>query len=68
MTTASVLGTKGEDRDDYTKAESKQIRRRSLRLLGSLISPMRGLVVLTGVVPAIGMPNPLTFVGSSEAV
>ena len=50
MTTASVLGTKGEDRDDYTKAESKQIRRRSLRLLGSLISPMRGLVVLTGVV------------------
>lgn len=50
MTTASVIGTKGEDRDDYTKAESAQIRRRSLRLLGSLISPMRGLVVLTGVV------------------
>ncbi|NLA09575.1 MAG: ABC transporter ATP-binding protein, partial [Microbacteriaceae bacterium] len=50
MTDASVRGTSGEDRDDYTKAESRQIRRRSLRLLGSLISPMRGLVVLTGVV------------------
>jgi ATP-binding cassette subfamily B protein len=50
VTDASVRGTSGEDRDDYTKAESRQIRRRSLRLLGSLISPMRGLVVLTGVV------------------
>ena len=50
MTVASVTGTSGEDRHDFTKAESKQIRERSLRLLGSLISPMRGLVGLTAVV------------------
>lgn len=50
MTVASVTGTSGEDRHDFTKAESKQIRQRSLRLLGSLVSPMRGLVGLTAVV------------------
>ena len=36
-----VIGTSGEDRSDYTRAESKAIRRRSLRLLGSLLSPLR---------------------------
>ena len=50
MSTTSVTGTSGEDRSDYTKAESKQIRQRSLRLLGSLVSPMRGLVTLTAIV------------------
>jgi ATP-binding cassette subfamily B protein len=48
MTT--VLGTRGEDRHDYTKAESRAIRNRSLKLLGSLIRPMRGLLVLTALV------------------
>ncbi|GAA4358242.1 ABC transporter ATP-binding protein [Microbacterium rhizosphaerae] len=48
MTT--VLGTRGEDRHDYTKDESRAIRRRSLKLLGSLIQPMRGLLVLTALV------------------
>ncbi|WP_300592647.1 ABC transporter ATP-binding protein, partial [Microbacterium sp.] len=38
------------DRSDYTKDESRAIRRRSLRLLGSLISPLRWQVVLAGVV------------------
>jgi len=33
----SVIGVEGEERVDYTKAESAQIRRRSLRLLGSLL-------------------------------
>ncbi|WP_308493122.1 ABC transporter ATP-binding protein [Microbacterium terrisoli] len=47
---STVTGTQGEDRNDYTKAESRAIRQRSLRLLGSLISPMRGLVVLSAVV------------------
>lgn len=46
----SVTGTSGEDRSDYSRAESKAIRSRSLRLLGSLISPLRWQVVLTGVV------------------
>ncbi|MGV8857906.1 ABC transporter ATP-binding protein [Rhodoglobus sp.] len=43
----SVLGTSGEERNDYTKDESRQIRQRSLRLLGSLISPLRARVILT---------------------
>ena len=41
MTTASVAGTTGEDRSDYTRDESRAIRRRSLRLLGSLVAPLR---------------------------
>ncbi len=43
----SVLGVEGEERNDYDKAESKQIRQRSLRLLGSLVLPVRGRVILT---------------------
>ncbi|WP_457100062.1 ABC transporter ATP-binding protein [Microbacterium sp. P5_E9] len=46
MTTATVSGTTGEDRSDYTKVESKQIRARSLRLLGSLLSPQKWQLVL----------------------
>ena len=42
----TVQGTSGEDRSDYTREESRSIRRRSLRLLGSLISPLRWQVVL----------------------
>jgi len=43
---SSVTGTEGEDRSDYTQAESRQIRRRSLRLLGSLLTPLRGNLIL----------------------
>ena len=43
----SVTGVTGEERNDYTRAESRQVRQRSLRLLGSLIRPVRGRVVLT---------------------
>ncbi|MCR2785109.1 MULTISPECIES: ABC transporter ATP-binding protein [unclassified Microbacterium] len=50
MSVSTVQGTSGEDRDDYTKTESRAIRRRSLHLLGSLVSPMKGLLVLTAVV------------------
>ncbi|MFT4052631.1 MAG: ABC transporter ATP-binding protein [Microbacterium sp.] len=50
MSTASVAGTAGEDRSDYTRDESRTIRRRSLRLLGSLVAPLRAHLVLTGVV------------------
>ncbi|MCY7412647.1 MAG: ABC transporter ATP-binding protein/permease [Salinibacterium sp.] len=42
-----MIGVEGEERDDYTKAESKQIRRRSIRLLGSLVRPERARVSLT---------------------
>ncbi|TBN57748.1 ABC transporter ATP-binding protein [Glaciihabitans arcticus] len=46
----SVTGVEGEERNDFNKAESKQIRERSLRLLGSLLSPVRAQVILTLVV------------------
>ncbi|MDF2555111.1 MAG: ABC-type multidrug transport system, ATPase and permease component, partial [Microbacterium sp.] len=48
MTT--VTGTGGEDRSDYTREESRHIRRRSLRLLGSLVSPLRGHLILAALV------------------
>ncbi|MFD4960901.1 ABC transporter ATP-binding protein [Microbacterium sp. NPDC058389] len=47
---STVTGTQGEDRHDYTKAESRAIRQRSLHLLVSLLKPKRPLVVLTAVV------------------
>jgi len=43
----TVTGVEGEERNDFSRAESRQLRRRSIRLLGSLIRPMRGRVVLT---------------------
>ncbi|WP_437584248.1 ABC transporter ATP-binding protein [Paramicrobacterium sp. CJ85] len=45
MTSQSVLGVAGEERHDLTKEESRQIRQRSLRLLGSLVKPLRWRVV-----------------------
>ncbi len=50
MTSTTVEGTSGEDRSDYTRDESRSIRRRSLRLLGSLVSPLKWQLVLAGVV------------------
>lgn len=50
MSTTTVTGTSGEDRSDYTRDESKSIRKRSLRLLGSLVTPVRGQLWLAGIV------------------
>ncbi|MCR2814037.1 ABC transporter ATP-binding protein/permease [Microbacterium sp. zg.Y1090] len=47
---STVTGTSGEDRSDYTKEESRAVRRRSLRLLGSLVSPLKGQLALAAVV------------------
>ncbi|MET0589650.1 MAG: ABC transporter ATP-binding protein [Naasia sp.] len=41
MSTVTTTGTEGEDRDDLTKEESGALRRRSTRLLGSLLSPLK---------------------------
>ncbi len=41
----SVNGVEGEERHDFTKEESAEIRKRSLRLLGSLLNPVRWQVV-----------------------
>ena len=46
----SVVGVEGEERDDFTRGESRQMRARSLRLLGSLVRPVRARVILTMVV------------------
>ncbi|MBO3663616.1 ABC transporter ATP-binding protein [Microbacterium stercoris] len=46
----TVQGTAGEDRSDYTRDENRAIRKRSLRLLGSLLRPLRGQVILVAVV------------------
>jgi ATP-binding cassette, subfamily B, bacterial len=43
----SVTGVEGEERNDFTRDESRQIRQRSLRLLGSLVRPVRARVILT---------------------
>ncbi len=53
MSTATVTGVEGEERNDFTKEESRQIRRRSLRLLGSLMHPLRLRLVLTAVVVVV---------------
>jgi len=47
MSIAGVEGVEGEERNDLSKAESKQVRARSLRLLGSLLRPERARVILT---------------------
>jgi ATP-binding cassette, subfamily B, bacterial len=41
----SVTGVEGEERSDYTRAESREIRQRSLRLLASLLRPERGRLI-----------------------
>ena len=53
MSTTTVLGVEGEERNDLNKEESRQIRRRSLRLLGSLLHPLRTRLVLTAIVVVI---------------
>ncbi|MGA7147658.1 MAG: ABC transporter ATP-binding protein, partial [Microbacterium sp.] len=50
MSTATVSGTSGEDRSDYTRDESKSIRKRSLRLLGTLVTPVRAQLWLAAIV------------------
>ncbi len=47
---STVTGTSGEDRSDYTREESRQIRRRSLRLLGSLVTPLKLQLAVAAVV------------------
>lgn len=50
---SAVIGTHDEDRSQYTRDESKEIRRRSLRLLGSLVRPLKPQIVLAAAVLVI---------------
>ena len=47
---STVHGTAGEDRSEFTREESRAIRRRSWRLLLSLLAPLKRQVVLVAVV------------------
>jgi ATP-binding cassette subfamily B protein len=49
----SVTGVEGEERNDFSKVESAQIRQRSLRLLGSLLRPLWARVTATIIVVVI---------------
>jgi ATP-binding cassette subfamily B protein len=49
----SVAGVEGEERQDLNKTESRQLRQRSVRLLGSLLRPLRGKVAWTFVIVVI---------------
>ena len=43
----SMKGVNDEEKIDLSKAEAKQLRARSMRLLGSLIRPVRGRLVIS---------------------
>ncbi|HEU0206329.1 MAG TPA: ABC transporter ATP-binding protein [Pseudolysinimonas sp.] len=43
----ALTGVEGEERSEYSRDESRAIRTRSLRLLGSLLRPLRRRVALT---------------------
>ncbi len=45
-------GVEGEDRQDFSRAESRGMRQRSLVLLGSLLRPLRGRVVVAMIIVA----------------
>jgi ATP-binding cassette subfamily B protein len=49
----SVAGVEGEEREDLNKAESRELRQRSVRLLGSLLRPMRSKVAWSFVIVVI---------------
>ncbi|MFJ4173572.1 ABC transporter ATP-binding protein [Microbacterium sp. NPDC089696] len=50
---SAITGTQDEDRSRYTREESRAIRRRSLRLLGSLVRPLKPQIALAAVVLVI---------------
>jgi ATP-binding cassette subfamily B protein len=49
----SVLGVEGEERNDFTRKESAQIRQRSLRLLNVLLRPLWARVTVTIIVVVV---------------
>ncbi|WP_375388911.1 ABC transporter ATP-binding protein [uncultured Amnibacterium sp.] len=50
---STLIGTQGEERRDFSKAEQRVLRRRSLRLLGSLLAPLRKRLILTALVVVV---------------
>ncbi len=50
---STVTGVRGEERRDYDREERRVLRRRSLRLLGSLLAPLKLRLVGTAVLVVI---------------
>jgi ATP-binding cassette, subfamily B, bacterial len=50
---STVTGVRGEERRDFDKEERRILRRRSLRLLGSLLAPLKKRLVLTAFVVVV---------------
>ncbi|PZQ90567.1 MAG: ABC transporter [Leifsonia xyli] len=50
---STLEGVEGEDRQDYSREESRAIRKRSSRLLGSLLRPLRGRVIVAMIIVAV---------------
>jgi ATP-binding cassette, subfamily B, bacterial len=57
----SVQGVQGEERDDYTKEESRALRRRSQRLLVELVRPHRWK--LSGIAALVVVATGMTVAG-----
>ena len=47
---SAITGVAGEERRDFSKQERKALRARSLRLLGSLLAPLKKRLILTALV------------------
>jgi ATP-binding cassette subfamily B protein len=50
---STITGVAGEERRDFDKGERRVLRRRSLKLLGSLLSPLRTKLILTALVVVV---------------
>ena len=50
---SSITGVAGEERRDFDKGERRILRRRSLRLLGALLAPLRRRLILTALVVVV---------------
>jgi len=50
---SSTEGVRGEERSDFTTAESKRLQGRSLRLLGSLVRPLRWRLAVMALVVVV---------------
>jgi ATP-binding cassette subfamily B protein len=69
----SVTGVSGEERNDFTRAENKRLRARSMRLAGELVRPVRwqiagsGLLIVLGTLGAVAGPA-LIAIGIDQAL
>ncbi|GAA4673526.1 ABC transporter ATP-binding protein [Frondihabitans cladoniiphilus] len=52
-TTATTQGVRGEERENFTREESRRLRDRSLTLLGSLLRPLRVRLIVTGLIVVV---------------